>query len=297
MNIPDQTKLVMADKRASNFPTRDDGLVFHFFNRLPWELRHMIWQHALPRPIPQVLVYESSTFSKWDLKTKTWDATDGPPSFPIPPPALLHATKESREFALKHVSVREEGLWGPDPRERFRIVSRPFDREIDGLFIHKLHFNAFVDVYMATTPWVARHLVLDNRIYRYRRHTFRGVWNSRWDDFKTETDRMGRGLQSIALAAPNSCDMFLSLAAFPDPVAKEYYGAVPDSKTMKRRHYIFEGLAAEFRGRQGPDGLPREVRVGSERLCGADGGEDDEEILECSQVVLKRFTFSNMDQE
>lgn len=287
----------MADKRASKLPTKDDGPAFPLFNRLPWEIRHMIWEQALPRPIPRVLTYEFSTFPKWDPKTNTWDATDGPPRFPIPPPALLHATKESRDFALKHVSVREKIFWGPTPLEPSRVVSRPFDREIDALFVHRLHFNAFVEVYMATTPWLARHLVLDHRVYTTRPNPFSGAWDGSWDDFMTAVDKVGRCLQSIAVVSPYNCDRVLSHAAFPDAVPKEYYGAVPDINAMKRRHYILERLAAEFRGRQGPDGVPREVRVGSKRLRGADGGEDDEEILECSQVVLKRFTASNMDQD
>lgn len=285
----------MADKRASKLPAEDDGPVFPLFNRLPWELRHMIWKHALPRPIPQILVYESSTFSKWDPKKNTWDAT-GPPSLPIPPPALLHATKESREFALEHVSVRKDGLWGPNPHQRFRIVSRPFDREIDALFIHKLHFIAFVDVYMATTPWMARHLVLDDRIYKARRHPFSGAWDSTWDNFKTAADGMGRDLRSIALAAPNDCDSILMVAAFPDWVVKEYYRAVPWRNGMMPRDRMCERLAAELRGRQRPDGVPREVRVGSGRLRGADEGEDDERILECSHVDLERLRVSNMKQ-
>lgn len=287
----------MADKRAPTLPSRDDCPVFRLFNSLPWELRQLIWEHALPRPIPQVLVYEPSTFSKWDPKMSAWDATDGPPRIPIPPPALLHATQESRKFALKHVSVREESHSGSSPHERRRTVSRPFDRETDVLFVHTSHFDTFVEVYMTTTPWAARHLVLHPWIFRTRPHPSSGVRDSSWHKFKTATDRAGRGLRSIALAAPDSCDSLLCLGAFPDVVTKGYYRAVPDKNAITRRDRTGVRLAAEFRGRQGPDGVPREVRIGSGRLCGASIGEDDEEILECSQVVLEWFTASNMDRD
>lgn len=272
----------------------DDGPVFLLFNRLPWELRHKIWEHALPCPIRQVLVYNSRTFPKWDPRTGTWDATDGPPRVPIPPPALLHATQESRKFALKHVSVREESHWEPSPHERRRIVRRPFDPEMDALFIHSLHFNAFLEVYMATTPWAARHLVLDLWIFRTRPHPFSGVTDSSWDKFKAAVDRVGRGLRSIALAAPGSGEL-RGLPA--DVVAKGYYRAVPDKKPTSRQNRAGVRLAGELRGRQGPDGVPRKVRVGSGRLCGVDEWEGDEDILECSQVVLKRFTASSMYQD
>lgn len=289
----------MADNRASKLPAKDDGPIFPLFNRLPWELRQMIWKHALPRPIPQILVYGLSTFSKWDPKKNTWDATDGPPRVPIPPPTLLHATHESREFTLKHVSIREERHWGPSPYEWIRVVSRPFDRERDAIFIHNLHFKDFVKVYMATTPWAARHLVLDRRIYKTYYHPMPSLrfWGCSWVDFKSEAQKVCRSLRSIALAAPNSCDDFLALAAFPDGVETRYYHAVPDGKAMAGRNRMCERLAAEFRGIQGPDGVPWKVRVGGGRLCGADSGEDDEEILECWQVVLERLTASTMDQD
>lgn len=107
---------------------------------------------------------------------------------------------------------------------------------------------------------------------------------------------MGRSLRSVALAAQANCDSLLVHGAFYDGVETRCYRAVPDGKAMARQNHMCERLAAEFRGLQGSDGVPWKVRVGSGRLCGTDGGEDDEEILECSQVVLERFTASTMAQ-
>lgn len=287
----------MADKRALKLSTMDDGPVFLLFNRLPWELRHMIWKQALPRPIPQVLAYKSETFPKWDPKTNTWDATDGPPRVPIPPPALLHATQESRKFALEHVLVHEDKPFGLDSHRIHRVVSRPFDREKDALYIHPILLIDFIEVYMATTPWAARHLLFDGIIYTSCRRGFSRFLNRSSDVFESADDRVGRGLRSVALVAPSSCDHLLTLEIMHVGAVKGYYRAVPDEEAMAQGNSKCERLAAAFRGRQGPNGVPWKAVVGSGRLCGADGGDDDEDILECSQVVLERFTASTMDQD
>lgn len=286
----------MADKGASELATEDNGHTFPLFNRLPWEIRHGIWEQALPSPTPQVLVYKPSTFSAWDPTTNTWDTTDGPPRVPIPPPALLHATHESRKFVLENVVVREERHNGLYPHKRHRVVSRPFDRETDALYIHRENFDAFMEVYMATTPWAARHLVFDILIYQIR-HRFPEYWAYCWDDFDSAVDSLGCYLRSIALSALYRCDLLLSHEAIHDGVVKGYYRTVPDGVATAWREDYCERLAAEFRDHQGPNGALWKVRVGSGNLRGADGGEDDEELLECSQVVLKRFTASTMDQD
>lgn len=256
----------------------------------------MIWKQALPRPIPQVLAYKSETFPKWDPKTKTWDATDGPPRVPIPPPALLHATQESRKFALEHVLVREDKPYGPNSHKIHRVVSRPFDREKDALYIHPILFGDFIKVYMATTPWAARNLLFDRMIYPRGRRALSGFLNRSWDVFEPADDSVGRGLRSVALVAASNCEYLLTFEIMHVGAVKGYYRAVPDEEKMAHRQTMCERLAAEFRRRQGPNGVPWKAVVGSGRLCGVDGGDDDEETLECSQVVLERFTASTMDQ-
>ncbi|KAG6357600.1 hypothetical protein INS49_013477 [Diaporthe citri] len=80
-------------------------------------------------------------------------------------------------------------------------------------------------------------------------------------------------------------------------VVKGHYRAMPYAEAMVRREGRIERLAAEFRGRQGPNGVPWKVRVSSRWLCGAGGGENDEEILECSQVLIQQFTASTMKED
>lgn len=284
----------MASTRSSSATTKDDGPVFPLFNRLPWEIRQMIWEQALPRPIPQVLTYKLSTFPKWDPNTNTWDATDGPPRVPIPPPALLHTTQESRKLALEHVIVRKEEHYGTNLYHRHYVVSRPFDRDTDSLFIYRCHFDDFIKVYMATTPWAARHLVFDLFIFCFLRSSVTSM-RCTWDDFESAADRACRGLRSLSLVNIGKWDIKQALDIFSSQAVKGYYRTVPDAEAMELWEGMGERLGAEFSRRQGPNGVPWNVRVGSGGSCSADGREDDEDVLECSQVVIQRFTASTME--
>jgi hypothetical protein len=152
----------MAHKRASKSHMAEDT-AFPLFNRFPWEIRRMLWEQALPPPIPQVLIYKPTTFPRWDPETEKWDATDGPPTVPILPPLILHATQESRACASEHVLIRKAKngrTRSVVPRAYHHIVSRPSNRDTGALFVHEAHFPCFMSVYMETTPSAARPLSL-----------------------------------------------------------------------------------------------------------------------------------------
>lgn len=287
----------MASKQASNLPTKDNGPCFAFFNHLPWELRRMVWEEALPPPIPQILIYKPTTFPRWNAKTNTWNATDGLPTIPIPPPALLHTTQESRAFALERVHIRKVKK-APTrctaPSAYHHIVSRLFDRDADALFIHEEHFPAFVDIYMASTPQVARHLVFDADIFRER------IWtwgpDIGWYNFMDREEERQSHVRSVAVVELRRCDSRLDAEAVGDRVARGYYRAVPDAEAVAWRERLDEDLAQDFRGwdGDGEDGISCKVVVGSAGLCGGGGGERAERVLECSQVLLQRVNGSTM---
>lgn len=203
----------MARRKAPKTNITDGDPVFPRFNLFPWEIRRMVWEQALPPPIPQALIYKPADFPRWDPKTETWDATDGPPTIPIPPPALLHTTEESRAFVLEHVLIRKvkkARTRCAAPSAYHHIVSRPFNRDTDALFVHEEHFPAFLGEYMASTPWAARHLVFDADIFYYGDQTH--APNVGWFEFSPLADRC-RGLWSVALVELRRCDARLDAGA------------------------------------------------------------------------------------
>ncbi|KAL1882979.1 hypothetical protein Daus18300_000617 [Diaporthe australafricana] len=240
---------LMARKQAPELATKAEDPAFPRFNRFPLEIRRMIWKQALPPPIPRILVYKLTTFSRWDPETKDWNATDGPPTVPIPPPALLHPTQESRAFALEHVRIRKA------KKARTRFVAPSAYHHIT-LFVHKWHFPSFVDVYMATTPSAARHLVFDHDVYRAIARMDPFLWlgasHISWDDFSYATHRC-RGLRSVALT---ELDRRLDAEAEGDREPRGYYRAVPGAEVVECMEGDVEGLGTELDGREGPDSIP-----------------------------------------
>lgn len=286
----------MARKRAPKSITENESPGFPRFNLLPWEIRHMIWTEALPAPIPQVLIYKSTTFPRWDPGTKDWDATDGPPTIPILPPAILHATQESRACALEQILVRKVKKARTRcvaPSAYHHIVSRPFNRDMDALFVHEEHFPAFKDIYMNTTPSAARHLLFDVDIHD------RDGWyygDGIWYDLPAMASKKCRGLRSVAVVGLGRCDSRLDAEAVLEREPRGYYRAVPDAEAVAWQEGLGQALKDEFRGHKSSDGIPWKVKVGSDGLLGAaiEEEDDDEGILECSQVVLERLTDLNV---
>lgn len=259
----------------------------------------MVWEEALPPPIPQVLIYKPITFPRWNVKTNTWDATDGPPTIPIPPPALLQTTQESRAFALERVhicKVKKAPTRCTAPSAYHHIVSRPFDRDADALFIHERHFPAFVGGYMTCTPQMARHLVFDADIFHDRDWT--SAPYSGWDRFWVRA-KVHRGhLRSVAVVELRRCDGRLDAEAMGDRAPRGYYRAVPDAEAAAWREGLDEELAEDFEEwEERDDGISCKVTVGSGGLCGGGGGERAEGVLECSQVLLQRVNASTIEQD
>lgn len=295
-------KIPIARKRAPKSITENENSCFPRFNLFPWEIRHMIWAEALPAPIPQVLIYKPTTFPRWDPETKDWDPRDGPPTIPILPPAILHATQESRACALEHVLVRKAKKARTRcvaPSAYHHIVCRPFNRDTDALFVHKWHFPAFVEAYMATTPSAARHLIFDLDLYGVDGGMSPFFWlgasHIGWRDFTYQTDRC-HGLRSVALAKLTRCYGRLNAHAEGDGEPRGYYRAVPDPWAAAWFDGVGEELGADLSGAGGPGGTPWRFRVSSNRLCwaAAEEKDDDEGLLECSQVIVSRVTPSTV---
>ena len=74
--------------------------------------------------------------------------------------------------------------------------------------------------------------------------------------------------------------------------------AVPDAEAGAGREGLGESIGAEFRRRRNPEGVLWEVRVGCSRLCGTGAADDDDDdgLVEFSQVVLQRFTASTVEE-
>lgn len=287
----------MASLEASKSSAENEGPAFSRFNQLPWEIRRMVWEHALPAPIPQVLIYKPTTFPKWNPKTKDWDATDGPPTIPILPPAILHATQESRDFALEHVVVRKSKKYrtrSVRPDVYHHIVSRPFNRDIDALFVHQVHFRAFTRVYMATTPWAARHLLFDDNIFDWDGFELGGGW---FYDFPLVASKKCRSLRSASLVRLGRCDSRLDNRAKGDYEPRGCYRAVRDMMASDNRENLDCLLENHFQYHEDPNYVPPETKVGINWLCGAAGEGDDKGFLECSQVVLERLTDLNVPSD
>ena len=191
----------------------------------------MVWEQALPPPIPQVLIYKPTTFPGWDPETEKWDVTDGPPTVPILPPAILHATQESRACALEHVvlirKAKKARTRSVAPRAYHHIVSRPFNRDADALSVHEAHFPCFMSVYMETTPSAARHLVFDVDICNGLGRYYDGP---SWYDFPPVAARKCRGLRSVALAGLSRCDDRLHTEAEGDREPRGCYRVLPDAE-------------------------------------------------------------------
>ena len=219
-----------------------------------------------------------------------------PPTVPIPPPALLHKIQESCAFALEHVLIRKvkkAPTRSLAPSAYHHIVSRPFNRDKDALFIHEAHFQDFVDTYMETTPSVARHLVFDVDIYHARGYWY-GEDTARWPDFQIPAGEKWRGLRSVSFVGLGRCENRLHAEACGERESRGYYRAVADSEAVAWLEYLGQALKKGFECRRGPESLLREVKVVRGELCGSAGGDDDDGLLECSQVVLQRVTASTV---
>lgn len=287
----------MASKEASKATTENEVPAFSRFNQLPWELRRMVWEQALPAPIPQVLIYKPTTFPKWDPKTNDWDATDGPPTIPILLPAILHATQESRAFALEHIIVRKSKKYrtrSVRPDVYHHIVSRPFKRDTDALFVHQVHFRAFTRVYMATTPWAARRLLFDDAVYDDGFALGDGVLY----DFPLAASQKCRDLRSVSLVRLGRCDSRLDNSAKGDYEPRGCYRAVPDLVAFEELEDLVWSLENQFLYHKDPDFVPWKLSwktISAMNWALGAACENDEEgleegLLECSQVVLERLT-------
>ncbi|KAK0124546.1 hypothetical protein ONS95_009494 [Cadophora gregata] len=86
------------------FVPSNKSKTFHFFSRLPPELRNRIWKYALPagrlvRIFYTEIHYPSGTYSNDDLGLTTFTSN-------APIPAMLHACAESRQVASKVYKLR-----------------------------------------------------------------------------------------------------------------------------------------------------------------------------------------------
>lgn len=280
---------------APKVATTSDSPVFTLFNYLPWELRHVIWEQALPPSIPQVMIYKPATFPKWDPGTNTWDAIDGPPTVPIPPPTLLHTTHESRKFALKHVLIREvpkAPTRSPAPTAFHRIVSRPFNRDTDAMFIHDRYFLDFVEMYKTTRPEAARHLIFHRITFQKRRVLSPLTLTSPWHDFISVADGSSRGLRSVNWVRWGLLDFSLMNEALGEWEERSYYRGVPEMEISSYEWGVCTPIAAGFKSLRYSGGVRWRVRVGRGVPYGAHDEEDKEGVLDCSKVTIQRFTAS-----
>ncbi|KAK4155917.1 hypothetical protein C8A00DRAFT_13089 [Chaetomidium leptoderma] len=110
--------------------------VFLLFNKLPCELRQMIWHFALPDDNHEVLTLQNPR------ETVDWDddygATEVAPPEPMTVemacPALMHACHESRDFVLNHSGTRFRTPSFSFSDDRFEVPFRPFRPELDTAF-------------------------------------------------------------------------------------------------------------------------------------------------------------------
>lgn len=129
---------------------------FHLFPDLPAELRYEIWRHALPDPVPEVLVFGTElncaafrpdlhktygplrAIALADLGPSHLGIPDGPPvveTAPLPL-ALLLACREAYTEARRAGPLRT--LHRADGGGTYRVPTRAFVPGFDALYVHNL---------------------------------------------------------------------------------------------------------------------------------------------------------------
>lgn len=98
---------------------------FTLFSDLPFELRQLIWQLALPDDVPEVLILQPE-----NLGLLGRDTIPEPMTVDTAFPALMHACRESRDFVLKHGGLR----FRSSRKARCEVPFRPFRSDLDTAF-------------------------------------------------------------------------------------------------------------------------------------------------------------------
>ncbi|KAI1159371.1 hypothetical protein F5B18DRAFT_637098 [Nemania serpens] len=130
-----------------------------YFNKLPPELRQLIWKEAVLTSMgnPEVLIL----LPRWiSTGIHSLDKSSKFPPVNTGFPAVMHVNREARQIALLHVDMAD---LGPYPWNKCPVPQRPFRPEIDTLFVtHTADpFRDFCEEEVAKV----QHLALD---YCYR---------------------------------------------------------------------------------------------------------------------------------
>ncbi|KAI1186414.1 hypothetical protein F5B17DRAFT_431580 [Nemania serpens] len=137
---------------ANHEETETDWSIY--FNRLPPELRHLIWKEAaltaMDNPEVLILLPRSSSLGILSL-----DKSSKFPPVNTGFPAVMHVNREARRVALLHIDMVDLGpLWNKCP-----VPQRPFRPDIDTLYA-SLTQDPFLDFCEEELVKV-QHLALD----------------------------------------------------------------------------------------------------------------------------------------
>lgn len=140
----------------------DPAVTFPRFMDMPLEVRRMVYKEAMPPVVPQVQIYHSETFPRWDQERGDWLQDDEPLTVAVTIPAILHVCAESREFALEHVQIRrlkKKAANRDDADSHHHVVCRLFNKKTDVIFIHPKHFWKSTEVFSWEMHWVTQMLL------------------------------------------------------------------------------------------------------------------------------------------
>jgi hypothetical protein len=98
-------------------------------NRLPLELKELIWQHALPGYVPEVALLPSGLRPIIPLGPRPDDSAEHSLVIYTAYPVLMHVCREWRAFAMVRTTFRYSQAAMMD------VPSRPFQPELDVLYI------------------------------------------------------------------------------------------------------------------------------------------------------------------